>query len=226
MVGVILFVFMMSGKKPQQTTQALSKSESGYKYARSSHRINKFSYTGYADTKKILSIQCRYLSIHRKKIGGLRFNLIKEAVLEDGLVQLYRYTKPAEGQADTASLPGNSDLAHALKEITSKDSKLLSNFKNVASIMIQPVKIEIFTNNTSTTKITAGSAFFNLTEQNIVFSKDVTVICAGRTLRLDRLEFNPENEQLAGSDYVLNTPDGESSGKHITTDLNLVKVGQ
>jgi len=52
----------------------------------------------------------------------------------------------------------------------------------------------------------------------------ILIITMKRKLMLDRLELNPENRLMTGTDYVLYAPEGETAGKNITTSFSLQKV--
>jgi hypothetical protein len=183
--------------------------------------------------KKEVFIQCSYLTVNRKKIKGLRLGLIKEAVLFNGVIRLYQYPqninpawpeKTVSDQNNTS--PGTQKSRDVLETIAAKDSPLVSSFKNITSVTIHPVVVELYTHNQLATKITARSAVFDLTQRNIIFSGRVHVLSGNRELILDRLTLNPENKQLAGTDFRLITPDGHTSGKQIITDLYLGKIDE
>jgi len=219
--GLSLVFFIVTSKnQPDQK----NKNKTGYRYAKPSQSITGFRYDGHTDSKHLISITCRNLTIRRKKMGFVRFALMKEAILTEGVIKFYTYT-------DTKKLPSDDDAAmlddagiqKALESIISKDSKLLSNFPNVSSIIIHPVLIEFYKNKQLATSISAQSGTISLSRRKIIFKKTVVVISGKRKLMLDRLELNPENKLLTGTDYVLYSPDGKTAGKSITTDFSLQK---
>lgn len=230
--GVSLIWFTITSPPlPDKThTSKNSQHKTGYRYAKPAQNIKDFKYNGYAGSTRLLSIQCRNLMIHRKKTGFIRFALMKEAVLDQGVIQFHNCigTKTATTETDTTN-PNTAGLDAAgiqksLGTIISKNSNLLSNFQNVSSIIIRPVTIEFYNKKTLATSISALYSAINLTRQKIIFKKNVIVISGNRKLMLDRLELNPENGLLTGTDYVLYSPEGKIKGKRITTDINLQKV--
>jgi hypothetical protein len=228
-----LFLFAVSKWQTETKDPAVSREEPGYRYARATHRIKDFTYTSHVGEKKELFIQCSYLTVNRKKIKGIRLGLIKEAVLVNGVIRLYQYPRennrnsPEKAGSDQNSTsPGTQKPRDILETIAAKDSPLVSSFKNVVSVTIHPVVLELYTHNQLATKITARSAVFDLTQQAIIFSGRVHVLSENRELILDRLTLNPENKQLTGSNYRLTTPDGNTSGKQIITDLYLGKTNE
>jgi hypothetical protein len=228
-----LILFAVSKWQTEKKNPGVHKEENGYQYARKPHRIKDFTYTSHVGEKKEIVIQCSYLTVNRKKIKGLRLGLIKEAVLVNGVIQLYQYpqnTNPASPETVVSdqnnTSPGSQKYRNVLETIAAKDSPLVSSFKNVTSVTIHPVVVELYTHNQLATKITARSAVFDLTQRNIIFSGQVHVLSGNRELSLDRLTLNPENKQLAGTDFQLTTPDGHTSGKQIITDLYLRKINK
>jgi len=220
----LIFFFFTSENQPDQENKN-HKNRIRYRYAKPSQSITDFQYDGHADSKHLISINCRNFTIRRKKIGFIKFALMKEAILNDGIIKFYTYTdtKTVTSGPDTEMLD-DAGIQKALGLITSKDSKLLSNFKNISSLIIHPIKIEFYTDKQLVTSIFALSATISLSRQKIIFKKKVTIISGERKLMLDRLELNPENKLLTGTDYVLYTPEGKTAGKSITTNLSLQKV--
>lgn len=212
--GLSLIFFIIT---PKNQPDLKKKNKTGYRYAKPFQSINGFRYDGHTDSKHLISITCRNLTIRRKKTGFVRFALMKEAILKDGLIKFYTYT-------DTNKAPLDADIQKALGMITSKDSKLLSNFQNISSIIVRPVTIEFYNNKQLATSISASSCVISLSRRKIIFKKPVAVISGKRKLMLDRLELNPENRLMTGTNYILFSPEGKTSGKRITTDFNLQKV--
>jgi hypothetical protein len=228
-----LFLFAVSKWQTETEDPAVGKGKTGYGYARPAHRIKDFTYTSHVGEKKEIFIQCSYLTVSRKKIKGIRLGLIKEAVLVNGVIRLYQYPRENNRKSPEKTEPDQNSTSQGaqkprdvLEAIAAKDSPLVSSFKNVVSVSIHPVVVELYTHNQLATKITARSAVFDLTQRVIIFSGRVHVFSENRELILDRLTLNPENKQLTGTDYRLITPDGNTSGKQIITDLYLGKINE
>jgi hypothetical protein len=221
---LIFFIVTSKNRTAKKTETPTHQNKKAYRYAKPSQRIKGFQYDGYEKSHHLLSVRSSQVTIRRKKMGFVRFALIKEALFEEGHIKLYT---PVDTQtAINSSTEGISDpasLQRVLGLMTSKDSKLLSNFKNVSSILIRPVTIEVYHDKHLATSISAGSGAISLTRQTIIFTGSVIVISGKRKLMLDRLALNPENTLLTGTDYVLYTPEGKTTGKQITTDLSLQK---
>ncbi|WP_300461046.1 hypothetical protein [Desulfobacula sp.] len=224
--GLALIYLMVTSRTPPdtKTETPAHQNKKTYRYAKPSQRIRGFQYDGYEASHHLLSIRSSQVTIRRKKMGFVRFALIKEALFEEGHIKLYMPVDPQTAiNPDTDGIADPAGLQRALGLMTSKDSKLLSNFKNVSSILIRPVIIEMYNDNRLATSISGGSCAISLTRRNIIFTGSVIVISGNRKLMLDRLALNPENTLLTGTDYVLYTPKGKTAGKQITTDLSLQK---
>ena len=227
--GTLLLVnaiYQITKENPQD-----SEKKRGYQYAKPYQQIKNLTYTSHINAQKKIVIQCKYFTIKRKKIGGLGFGMMKEAILYDGMIQLYHYPQQIPNlSAHTANSSENStrvddeNTQDLFQTLISKDSPLLSGVKNIASVSIKPVTIELFANNELSTEIRARSAVFNLKQGTILFSGKVRVLSGQRELLVGTLELNPENKQLTGKNYTLNTPEGKKSGKQIITDLYLRKI--
>ena len=246
MLAIVLFLIFIGIRSGDQTSSKApeienKKSQKRYRYAKPSQRINNFSFDQHKGSKRVLSIRSRNLIVRRGKIGGFKFALVKEAVLNDGIIKFYYETasdnnskndshmgSTNNADSDTKNIDSNNidnkELTKTFDLITSRNSKFLSVFKNVSSIVIHPVTIEFYNNQQLATSIAAASAVIKLATKKIIFKHNVTVISGKRQLTVDSLEFNPENRLLTGTDYVFISQGETKKGKTITTDLNLQRV--
>ena len=250
MLAIVLFLIFIGIRSGDQTSSKApeienKKSQKKYRYAKPSQRINNFSFDQHKGSKRVLSIRSRNLIVRRGKIGGLKFALVKKAVLNDGIIKFYyetasennskhdskiipKITPKRNANNDTKIISSNNinnkELTKTFDLIASKESKLLSVLKNVSSIVIHPVTIEFYNNQQLATSIAASSAVIKLSTKKIVFKHNVTVISGKRQLTVDSLEFNPENRLMTGTNYVFISQDETIKGKTITTDLSLQKV--
>jgi hypothetical protein len=153
---------------------------------------------------------------------------MKEAVFSDALIKLYLYPEEKKDNSQDIVPPisevRSEDIARSLEILMAKDSKLVSTFKNISAIIIHPVRIEFYVKEELFSSISAMEGTFGVSNRKIFFSRNVVVISGHRKMVVDRLELNPDTSVLMGTHYVLYTPEGETSGNHITTDLNLRKV--
>jgi len=226
-VALIVFLgilfFSQTAPPPDKNTE-----NTRARYAKPIQSITGFEYTQNLGSKRLISITSRHFAIKRKKIGFLRFALMKEAVFSDALIKLYLYPEEKSDTSPDIGAPilkvNAEDIVKSLDILMAKDSKLVSILKNVAAIMIYPVRIEFYFKEERVLSISAMSCALGLSDRKIIFTRNVVVISGDRKMKVDRLELNPDNRALIGTNYVLYTPEGETSGNHITTDFNLTKV--
>lgn len=245
MAGIILFIGIsyLSQKKvnPLKKNQN-TKEKKRYQYARLPQTIKGFKYMGYADSRQRIKIRCRHFAVHRKKIGFVRFKLMKQAVLYDADIQFFLYpekkTPKKSGAAtqnkvfDSQDNAGNmkfadvlepEDFQRSFQELSEKDSPLFSKFHNISSILVRGITLQFYYDDIVISSISANSARLKLSGRKFFFTGNVTIISGKRKLMLDRLELNPDTMLLTGTDYTFCSPEGEETGHNITTDLILKK---
>lgn len=218
---LLVALFIFSDDKSDQTSgSADDQTQKSNNYAVPSQRIRGLKFSKYSGSKKVLSIKCRHLAIRRKKLGFVRFNLMKEAVLEEGAVNIFQYTDSEKtGTSDNTGID-------AFDMMFSKDSAFLPGSGRISSVIIHPVTVKFYTNQTLETIISARSAEIRLTRRKFMFEDNVTVRSGERKLVLDTLELNPDNKRLIGNDYVLYTSKGKTSGRSITTGFDLKRIDE
>lgn len=222
---VFLWVLFVSQTSPPQNKNT---ENTGYRYAKPIQSITGFEYTQHLGSKRLVSITSRHFAVQRKKLGFLRFALMKEAVFSDALIKLYLYPEEKKENSQNIFPPisevRSEDIVRSLEVLMAKDSKLVSTLKNISAIIIHPVRIEFYVKEERVLSISAMSGNLGLSDRKIFFTRNVVVISGHRKMVVDRLELNPDTRVLMGTHYVLSAPEGETSGSHITTDFNLRKV--
>lgn len=208
---VTIFFFFESRHEQKNQYQPPPEKKYEYQYARPSHRIKGFTYTVHGNGEKKISLQSKYLTINRSKIMGMGFSFMKEVTLFDGHIELY------------LSSPDKKILPFLLK-ITSENAAIFSRLKKISKILIRPITFEMIAHDQVLIKINARSAEFNPNERSIVFSDKVSVLSGQRKLIVNDLEFNLHDNKLTGTNYILKTPESNSSGHKIILDLQLRKL--
>jgi hypothetical protein len=226
-VALIVFLwFLFVSQTPPQKNK--NTQNTGYRYAKPIQSITGFEYTQNLGSKRLVSITSRHFAIQRKKLGFLRFALMKEAVFSDALIKLYLYPEEKKDNSPDIVPPitevRSEDIVGSLEILMAKDSKLVSTLKNVSTIIIHPVRIEFYFKAELVLSISAMSGNLGVSDRKVFFTRNVVVISGDRKMVVDRLELNPDTRVLMGTDYVFYAPEGETSGNHITTDFNLRKV--
>ncbi|NWH05652.1 hypothetical protein [Desulfobacter latus] len=214
-----------------------------YGFARVRQRISDFKYTTHIGSRKTLSIECRHLSLHKRKIGPVRFGLMRELKLETALIKFYRYSGVAARSIPSGRTSNNSPAINPIRQSASHqdksgqygmedsfgrmvaENKLLPHgLKKLSYIFIRRGTLEFYLDGKIESRISADKIKMNILKKKVSLISNVKVESQNRKLTLDRLELNPENMQLKGGAYILETPDGRRSGKKIITDYTLRNI--
>ncbi len=225
---LISWIFLL----PPSPAPGSQPKNTGSRYAKPPQRVEALDYTEYEGSRRIFSLGCRHLAVHRKKTGFVRFALMKEAVLSDAHMKLYLYPEEPSGYRDDSGMPvnpaeplipGPKQVKKPLETLTRKESRLLSQFQNITSIRAFPVTLEVYVHGQLASSLSAGLCTITLSTKKIEFTQKVVLVSGPRKLSLDRLELNPDTMLLTGNQWVLHAPEGESAGQQITTDFSLTK---
>ena len=186
------------------------------KYLKYHLQIKGFKFNSYDDGENVLSIEADKVTVENKKLGFFRLGLIKVAIFENAIIDVYLKRKVSGNDVNLirAALPSLKDA--------------LSSFstKRISSIIIEPACLNLRDENSLLTQITSNSAIIKLTKQNILFKGGVQVVSGDKSLITERLNFFPENSVMkTDRHFILNTSEKKIEGNHITVDmfLNIVK---
>jgi hypothetical protein len=192
-----------------------------YQQIRSRIRIRGFKFTGYNEKgEKVITIRADKFSVEKKKIGFITTSLLNVAVVKNARIDMY--TRGSLSVNNTAA-----EIKEKLSGLTFGDSFSQGALetlpvKNVSSIAIQPVSLNLYRGDSLLTGITADSADIRIKQRAMVFKGDVKVISGEKTLTTDNLMFFPEKAMIkTGSHYTLKTKDGVSEGTQFSSDIFL-----
>jgi len=189
-----------------------------YNFARVSQRMSEFEYTIHTGSRKTISIKCKYLSIHKRKLGIVRFGLMRELILETAHINFYRYTDVSGNK------PGLNQIGETLRQKADETKLLSGQLKNLSLILIHQGTLKFYMDDKLESQISADRMEIDLLKKRVRLYSRVEIDARNRKLTLDRLELNPENMQLEGGEYVLKTSEGTRSGKKIITDYTLGNI--
>jgi len=132
-----------------------------------------------------LQIKADRFLIRKKKLGLIRFGLAQEGLFENTEVSFFIKKK-------LSSLQGVSNFS--LSEIlTSSDTKYS---KRLVSLVMEPIHIFFYDENSKVSEIYAKSASFNMTNKEIVLLGEVRMEVGEKHLKTSKLIFNPEKEEI------------------------------
>ena len=177
-----------------------------------------FQFDGNKQEDKVFSIKAAKLSIEKKKLGLFRSGAIRIAVFKSAEIDIY--PQPVEFDIDVEDDRQQSN--YSLNDVFTEETMPAHLFKNVVSLIFEPVKINFHTDKTSTTQIMANKATVNPKARKIIFQGEVLATTEYRSLAADELTLFPDS-MLFKSDrnFVLKTPEKQIVGNNLTMDLSL-----
>jgi hypothetical protein len=186
-------------------------------------QIRGLQFSGYNEEKKVISIKADRFTVEKKKIGFLTTSLFNVANLKNAIIDIY-------GQGNVSEKGAVIGLEEQLsganfKDTFSKDALPAFPGKNVISITMEPVSVNLYIEGAPVTQVSALSANIRMKQRDIVFQGDVKVISGERTLITDRMAFNPEAANInTDSHFVLKTNEGQLEGEKLSADIFLMSI--
>ncbi|HDH98908.1 MAG TPA: hypothetical protein ENF70_07240 [Deltaproteobacteria bacterium] len=185
-------------------------------------RITGFRFQGFHDGKKVITIKADKFTIEKKKLGFFRLALMNEARLANAFIRIFceeAPTTPGDSKASSNSRPGQS---MSFGHVFSKDSLPPMAVKRVFSVMMAPVRIEVYEGKSLVTAISARTGTIRLRRREILFKGSVKVVSGARVLKTDQLRVIPDRGVLR-TDYpfVLKDHENRINGKHLLANLFL-----
>jgi len=199
----IIFVYYpdIQDKEPQQatgTSRALSKPF---------HDIKGFHFSRNESGQRMFVLQADRFRVQKKKLGMIRFGLMKEVVVDNAKIDIYKIQNQ---ELNLLSIAGPETLAEFKTKSTGK-------------IIFSPVLLRVMSQDgQGLTKISAGSAIFDLKSRQVVFHQDVEIQSGDRTLHAGSLSIlSTEGRAMAAEGVVLTSPDGTIRSDTLLTDIFL-----
>ncbi len=198
------------------------------------HKIDGFGYQGSSNGQTVISIKADRFSLQKKKIGFFRFGLMNEARLDNAVVHIYgKREGPSRSAAGKSPLKASdrsqTDLQVpgdvTFKGIFKKETLPSFPVKRISAIVIEPVSLNLYQEESLITQINASSATIRLKRRSILFKENVHVVSGSRSLTTDQLIFLPEEGVIkTNRPFVLKTPNEQWDGARLSTDIFLKHV--
>jgi lipopolysaccharide export system protein LptA len=193
-----------------------------YQQIRSRILIRGFKFTGYNEKgEKVITVRADKFSVEKKKLGFITTSLLNVAVIKNARIDMY-------GRENVSENSTAADLKEQLSGLTfedsfSRDALPALPAKNISSIKIQPVSLNLYKVDSLVTGISADSAEMRIKQRAMVFKGNVKVVSGEKALTTDNLLFFPEKARIsAAGHYILKTKDGTSEGTKFSSDIFLV----
>lgn len=184
-------------------------------YPQPRHAIHGFSFSSTQEGTRTISIKADKFSIQKKKLAYFRFGLISEAILENACVHLY-------GKKETSKHKSGYRQNLSFNALFSNKSLPSFSTKRISSVVMKPVQIKLYDEESEVSRISSSKAVISLTKQNILFTGNVRVESSSRVLTTDELCMDP-GEAVIKTDcpFILQTPEKQYKGRSLTTDVLL-----
>jgi hypothetical protein len=187
-----------------------------YPFPMPRHDIRGFHYAGNHGDKKVIAVTADRLKIEKKKVGLFRFGMLSVARLDNAKIQIFA---DDSGKKDQTS--------GSLKRIFSNETLPVLPIKQLSTIEMKPVLIEIHEGETIISAISADLAIVRLTKQDVLLQGHVAVTSGFRTMATDELRLVPDKGVVeVNRPYTLKAGNNNTEGTVLTTDLRLNPIGR
>ena len=199
----------------------------------SGHRmqISGFQFDHSVEGRKVIRIRADEFTVEKMKLGHFSLGIVNVARLKNGVIDLYGEL-PRKAEATGSEPASKADLNPAGRVSTEPALSFDNLFKEesmpsfgatkVASIIIEPIQLRLWDQETVVVQITAGSASLKLRNREVRFKGNVRLSSNQSALETDGMSFHPENGTIrVEGDYILQTAKGKLRGKGLETDVFL-----
>ena len=179
--------------------------------------ITGFRYTRTENTQRKFVIQADRLYLQKRKIGFVRFGLMKELIIDNATINFY---KASDQKIDFETLIKGAFKAKSNGGLTPEAGMLP---KSLSKILISPVTLKILSEEGKPiTTISANSLTFNLKNRPLVFDGNVQIHSGNRVLNAHSLSvISNDGRLIARHNAMLKTPERTIIRDVLQTDMFL-----
>jgi hypothetical protein len=197
-----------------------------------SHAINGFRYSANHAGRIGLEIRADRFELKKKKVGMLRFGMIKEARFSNARIDLYS-DQPASVDSTNGHkqpVPGDVSLQSLSETISFKDafnaeSLATLSTKNVAAVRFAPIELRLHAGGQVEVTVTADRASIKPQSREMQFTGNVRWKRGPVTLRADDLLASLEKNSLrVPRDYHIDNHGEVTGGRNLLSDLLLSRI--
>ena len=177
--------------------------------------IKEFQFTANQDGHTEMSIHADKMVVKKKKVGMLRFGLLKEAIFYNARIELDAHTSTA------------LDVKPRLKQSAFKDAFKIDSIanlpmKNVAGIHLSPIDLRLKVDGLRKARITANRAAIKMPSGDIEFKGNVRWNQAQTTIESEYMvALLEKNTLLVPRKYSMNRGGEVTRGNNLQADLLL-----
>ena len=230
-IGVMIFLtYQFRTSRPQKSPPKVF----SHKYQKHRLQIRGFQFDGHDDGERVISIKADRFSIEKKKLGFFRLGLLNVARFENAVIDIYGKGKDPSRRAAGKSSQKAADRSQTnlqvpgdvtFKGIFKKETLPSFPVKRISAIVIEPVSLNLYQEESLLTHINASSATIRLKGRSILFKGNVEMVSGSRSLRTEQLIFLPEEGVIkTNRPFELKTPSEQWDGARLSTDIYLRDV--
>jgi hypothetical protein len=191
--------------------------------------IRGFTFNGYDEGRRTLSIMADPFIVDKKKIGFFRCGLMNTAKLNNAVIDIYA-SEAAASHSDPHKNSLNGTMQRIVRRIDFPDLLIPDNLKSITkkritAIEMSPVTIRVHDKKRVISTVCSKYAKISLKNQAITFDTNVRVTADSRTLTTKHLAFIPKRSVFRTSyPFVLKTDKRELKGNYLEIDCCLDHV--
>ena len=191
--------------------------------------IRGFTFNGYDEGRRTLSIRADSFLVDKKKIGFFRCGLMNTAKLNNAVIDIYTNEATAS-HSDPHKNTLNSTTQKIVRRIDFSDSLMPDNLKcitkkRITAIEMNPVTIRVHDKKGVISTVCSKYAKISLKDQTITFDTNVRVTAGSSTLTTKHLVFIPKRSVFrTDHPFVLKTAERELKGNYLEIDCCLDHV--
>ncbi len=185
--------------------------------------IRGFTFNGYDEGRRTLSIRADSFIVDKKKIGFFRCGLMNTAKLNNAVIDIYA-SEAATSHSDPHKNSLNGTMQKIVRRIDFPDLLIPDNLKSITkkritAIEMNPVTIRIHDKKRVISSVCSKYAKISLKDQDIKFDTNVRVTAGSRTLTTKHLAFIPKRSVFrTDHPFVLKTDKRELKGNYLEID--------
>lgn len=185
--------------------------------------IRGFTFNGYDEGRRTLSIRADSFIVDKKKIGFFRCGLMNTAKLNNAVIDIYATEATASHPQSYSTHKNtlNSTTQKIVRRIDFPDLLIPDNLKSITkkritAIEMSPVTIRIHDKKGVVSSVCSKYAKISLKDQDIKFDTNVRVTAGSRTLTTKHLAFIPKRSVFrTDHPFVLKTDKRELKGNYL-----------
>ncbi len=235
-VGSVGWLLIYHGNSTLPTDK-LPENEHSPKRSSFQHEIKGVSYNGIHQGKKTISIKADKFRVQNKKIGVLRFGLMREAKFENAQIHIYGKKRLPNGMPfggltshekiglhnkNNKQIPPEK-MELSFEEAFSKSLIAALPIKGVRSIIMKPVEMVIHDDREAVvSQINAREAVVRPKKNDILFTGNVKMVSGDSVLFTERLRLLPKKSIVkVDGKFKLSSIEGKRKGQEMTATLYL-----